>query len=74
LRVPSATRRAFRRQCLAEIDERFGPAARETATVAGRRPDQLDVIGAALLEGVAPVPVNVPVAVERFGREYGLDD
>lgn len=73
MRVPSDLRRAFRRRCLAEIDERYGPAARDAAADALARPDRHDLFGAAILANVPPVPANAPVAVERYAQELDLD-
>lgn len=72
MHVPPATRRAFRRRCLAEVEVRFGPAARDTAADALARPDRLDLVGAAYLAGVAPVPENAILVVERYALEVDL--
>jgi hypothetical protein len=74
MHVPPTTRRAFLRRCPAVVAARFGPTARDSAADALGRPDRLDLFGAAHLAGVAPIPANVPVAVERYARETGLDD
>ena len=67
------TRQAFRRCCLAEIEDRFGASARETAGEAFGRPDRLDPVGAAYLADIPAVPSNATRAVERYAVEVGLD-
>ena len=73
MHVPPDIRRAFRRCCLAEIEARYGPVARASAEAAFGQPDRLDLVGAALLAGVPPLPANATAAVERYAQEYGLD-
>lgn len=72
MHVPPATRRAFRRRCLADVEARFGSAARDAAADALARPDRLDLVGAAYLAGVPPVPTNATTAVERYTQEVDL--
>ena len=70
--VPPATRGAFRRRCLTEVEASYGSAARAAAADALARPDRLDLVGAAHLAGVPPVPENATLAVERYALEVDL--